>query len=72
MGPKLVLKVFIEKKLAPPITRFAIAFLTLQCITPWKNALQGMLVSQEWTTSNRASKNEGKQVVNIVLCDDRF
>jgi len=31
-----------------------------------------MCVSQEWTTSNHASKNEGKQVVNICLSDDIF
>ena len=31
-----------------------------------------MFVSEEWTTSTYASKNEGKQVLSIVLCDDRF
>jgi len=31
-----------------------------------------MFVSQEWTTINHASKNKGKQMVNIGLSDDRF
>jgi len=31
-----------------------------------------MFVSQDKTTSNHANKNEGKQMVNIVLCDHRF
>jgi len=31
-----------------------------------------MFVSEEWTTSKHASKTEGKQVVCIVLSDDRF
>jgi len=26
-----------------------------------------MFVSEEWTTSNHASKNEGKEVLNIVF-----
>lgn len=61
------------KELArPAITRFATAFLTLQCIAQQKNALRAMFVSEEWITSNHASKTEGKQVVTIVLCDDRF
>jgi len=31
-----------------------------------------MFVSEEWTTSKHASKTEGKQVVSIILSDDRF
>jgi len=31
-----------------------------------------MFVSEEWTASKYASKTEGKQVVSIVLSDDRF
>ena len=56
----------------PVVTRFATAFLTLQSIAQQKNDIRGMFVSQEWTTSNYASKNEGKQAVNICLSDDRF
>ncbi|XP_027915185.1 uncharacterized protein LOC114174548 [Vigna unguiculata] len=61
------------KELAQPaVTRFATAFLTLQCIAQQKNALRGMFVSEAWTTSKHASKTEGKQVVSIVLFDVRF
>jgi len=61
------------KELAQPVvTRFATALLTLQCIAQYKNALRGMFVSKERTTSKHASKTEGKQVVGIVLSDDRF
>ena len=61
------------KELArPAVTRFATAFLTLQCIAQQKNALRGMFVSEAWTTSKHASKTEGKQVVSIVLSDVRF
>nr|XP_007134308.1 hypothetical protein PHAVU_010G036200g [Phaseolus vulgaris]ESW06302.1 hypothetical protein PHAVU_010G036200g [Phaseolus vulgaris] len=42
----------------PVVTRFATAFLTLQSIAQQKNDIRGMFVSQEWTTSNYASKNE--------------
>ncbi|XP_027907629.1 uncharacterized protein LOC114166942 [Vigna unguiculata] len=63
----------IGKELArPAVTRFATAFLTLQCIAQQKNALRGMFVSKAWTTSKHASKTEGKQVVSIVLSDVRF
>ena len=31
-----------------------------------------MFVSQKWTTSNHATKNEDKQMVNIIICDDGF
>jgi len=53
------------------VTRFANAFPTMHNSTT-KNAFRAMFISQEWTISNQASKNEGKQVVNIILCDDRF
>lgn len=31
-----------------------------------------MFASEEWATNNYASKNDGKQVMNIVLSDARF
>jgi len=31
-----------------------------------------VFVSKKLTISDHASKNEGKKVVNIVLCDDIF
>jgi len=54
------------------VTRFATTFLTLQCITQQKNALRAMFVLEEWTTSTYVSKNERKQVIIIIVCDDRF
>jgi hypothetical protein len=54
------------------VTRFAITFLTLSCILSRRNALTTMFASEEWATSKYASKNEGKQVMNTILGDDRF
>jgi len=31
-----------------------------------------MFVSKEWATSPHATKNEIKQIINLVLSDDRF
>lgn len=56
----------------PAVTRFATAYLTLQCIMQQKNALRSTFASEDWATSNYASKNDGKQVMNIVLSDARF
>jgi len=56
----------------PTVTRFATAYLTLNCIKQQKNALRSMFASEEWATSPHASKNEAKQVMNLVLSDGRF
>ncbi|KAJ1409033.1 Ribonuclease H-like superfamily [Sesbania bispinosa] len=56
----------------PAVTRFATVYLTLHCIMQQKNALRSMFASEEWATSNYASKSEAKEVVNTVLCDTRF
>jgi len=37
-----------------------------------KNALRSLFASEEWATSPHATKTEGKQVLNLVLSDDRF
>ncbi|XP_068483432.1 uncharacterized protein [Phaseolus vulgaris] len=61
------------RELARPIvTRFATAYLTLNCIKQQKNALRSMFASEEWATSSHATKNEAKQVMNVVLSDGRF
>nr|KYP66189.1 hypothetical protein KK1_012473 [Cajanus cajan] len=56
----------------PAVTRFATSYLTLNCIKQQKNALRSMFASEEWATSPHASKSEAKQVMNLVLSDDRF
>ena len=56
----------------PAVTRFATAFLTLQCIHQQKNAIRSLFASEEWATSNYASRSEGKQVMEIVLADNKF
>ncbi|KAJ1378018.1 Ribonuclease H-like superfamily, partial [Sesbania bispinosa] len=56
----------------PAVTRFATAYLTLHCIMQQKNVLQSMFASEEWTTSNYASKSEVKEVMNTILCNTKF
>jgi len=62
-----------RRELARPIvTRFATAYLTLNCIKQQKNALRSMFALEEWATCPHATKNEAKQVMNLVLSDERF
>ncbi|KAK7267601.1 hypothetical protein RIF29_20279 [Crotalaria pallida] len=61
------------KELArPAVTRFATAYLTLNCILLRKNALRSMFVSEEYVKSSYAGKTDAKAVEEIVLSDNRF
>ena len=61
------------KKLArPAITRFATSYLTLKCIMERKCDLTSMFASRRWATSAYATRQEGKNIVEIVLRDRRF
>ncbi|XP_057432600.1 uncharacterized protein LOC130725380 [Lotus japonicus] len=64
---------FCDGELArPAVTRFATAYLTLQCMKQQKNGLRSMFASEKWANSNYASRNDAKKVVDIVLSDSRF
>ncbi|XP_027342020.1 uncharacterized protein LOC113854897 [Abrus precatorius] len=56
----------------PAVTKFATAYLTLNCIMQQKNALKSMFASEEFASSSYANRVEAKQVMSIVLSDDKF
>ncbi|XP_024019225.1 uncharacterized protein LOC112090946 [Morus notabilis] len=56
----------------PAATRFATAYLTLECIYRLMQPLQSMFVSEEWNNSSYAKKPDGKEVKKIVMKDNQF
>ncbi|RVW72655.1 hypothetical protein CK203_056576 [Vitis vinifera] len=56
----------------PAITRFAIAFLTLQSIYKQKQTLIAMFSSEKWCSSTWAKKVEGVKTRSTVLFDPNF
>ncbi|KAL6543413.1 hypothetical protein OROHE_010035 [Orobanche hederae] len=51
----------------PEATRFATAFLTLQCLYKYKEALRMLFVSEDWSRSKLAYIEAGKRVCDTVL-----
>ncbi|KAL6524812.1 hypothetical protein OROMI_030405 [Orobanche minor] len=56
----------------PAVTRFATAFLTLQCIYKQKRPLAIMFTSKEWEETTFSRTTEGLDTINIVLYDPNF
>ncbi|XP_074559699.1 uncharacterized protein LOC141815646 [Curcuma longa] len=55
-----------KELLRPSITKFATNFLTLQCMLDHRTALERMLHSAKWISSQVAKSDEGKEVENII------
>ncbi|KAL4614141.1 hypothetical protein ACB092_07G032600 [Castanea dentata] len=56
----------------PAITRFAIEFLSLQCLTKFKKELRQMFTCDQWVESRYARDVMGKEVAALVLEDKVF
>ncbi|XP_068486767.1 uncharacterized protein [Phaseolus vulgaris] len=68
-----MLKKFTKERdlIRPGVTRFATAYLTLDCLHELKASLLTMFSSEEWKTSKFGTSQEGKKVANMIL-DNRF
>jgi hypothetical protein len=49
------------------VTRFATSFLTLASMHKHKNALRGLVTSEEWQATSFSATQEGVRVENIIL-----
>ncbi|XP_019052476.1 PREDICTED: uncharacterized protein LOC109114395 [Nelumbo nucifera] len=61
-----------QEILRPAITRFAIAYLTLQSIYKQKQPLQSMFACEKWKGSNWSKHPEGVKVKQTIMFDGRF
>ncbi|WOL00738.1 hypothetical protein Cni_G09451 [Canna indica] len=64
-----IMKNFKKRKdlIRPGVTRFATAYLTLNCPNDNKTVLMSMFSSEDWKSSKFASTPEGKKIQNMAL-----